>query len=283
MPYLAAITVIWALSFNLIGTFLAGRVDADFAVLTRVVLAGLVFLPFLRWRQVSPPLRIGLIMVGAMQFGVTYLCLYRAFRFLTVPEVLLFTIFTPIYITLIDDAMSRRFNPRALLAALVAVAGAAIVRYDALTGDYLAGFLLLQLANLSFAAGQIGYKHLLRRHPSPLPQHASFGLFFVGALAVALPSWLLFGNPAKLPTTEAQWAVLVFLGLVSTALGYFWWNKGACMVDAGRLGAMNNMHIPVGIAISLVTSHPEGGIGRMLLGGAVIASSLLLAPKKNPA
>ncbi len=39
-----------------------------------------------------------------MQFGGTYLCLYRSFSYLSVPEVLLFTIFTLLYVTLIDDA-----------------------------------------------------------------------------------------------------------------------------------------------------------------------------------
>ncbi|MBY0446643.1 MAG: hypothetical protein K2Q15_15720, partial [Burkholderiales bacterium] len=51
MPYLAFITVVWALSFNLIGVFLAGHVDSDFAVLSRVAIATLVFLPFTRFNR----------------------------------------------------------------------------------------------------------------------------------------------------------------------------------------------------------------------------------------
>lgn len=45
MRYLLFVTVLWAFSFNLIGEYLAGQVDSYFAVLTRVLLAGLVFLP----------------------------------------------------------------------------------------------------------------------------------------------------------------------------------------------------------------------------------------------
>ena len=48
MFYLIAVTVLWAFSFSLIGEFLAGSVDSYFAVLTRIVLATLVFLPFLK-------------------------------------------------------------------------------------------------------------------------------------------------------------------------------------------------------------------------------------------
>ncbi|WP_035053774.1 carboxylate/amino acid/amine transporter [Andreprevotia chitinilytica] len=276
MPYLAFITVVWALSFSLIGNYLAGHVDSDFAVLARVALAGLVFLPLTRLRGIAPQRIVGTMTAGALQFGITYLLLYRSFAFLTVPEVLLFTIFTPIYITLIDDAFNRRFTPSAFAAALLAVVGSLVIRYDNLSAHYLTGFLMLQLANLTFAAGQIGYKYLLRRYPTDLPARASFGWFFAGALLVALPSYLIFGNPAKLPATDVQWAVLAFLGLISSALGFFWWNKGATLVDAGTLGAMNNMHIPVGIALNLLIWNRHADIPRLLIGGAIIATAVWL-------
>ena len=47
MPYLVAVTLLWAVSFSLIGEYLAGQVDSYFAVLTRALLAGLLFLPLL--------------------------------------------------------------------------------------------------------------------------------------------------------------------------------------------------------------------------------------------
>ena len=50
MGLLVFVTVLWAFSFSLIGEFLAGQVDSDFAVLTRVLIASLIFLPFTRWR-----------------------------------------------------------------------------------------------------------------------------------------------------------------------------------------------------------------------------------------
>src|SRR5690606_7303465 len=148
------VTLLWAVSFNLIGAFLAGQVDSYFAVLTRVVLAALVFLPLTRWRGVPPPFIRGVMLVGALQFGVTYICLYLSFNVLTVPEVLLFTVLTPLHVTLIDDALNRRFNGWALLAAALAVFGAALIRYDDVSGDFLLGFFLLQIANFTFATGQ---------------------------------------------------------------------------------------------------------------------------------
>ncbi|MDF3841239.1 carboxylate/amino acid/amine transporter [Pseudomonas citronellolis] len=274
MPYLLFVTVLWAFSFSLIGEYLAGQVDSYFAVLTRVLLAGAVFLPLTRWRGVAPRFIGGVMLVGALQFGITYVCLYQSFRVLTVPEVLLFTVLTPLHVALIDDALNRRFNPWALLAAAVAVLGAAIIRYDGVSGDFIEGFLLLQLANATFAAGQVLYKHLVARYPSDIPQYRRFGYFFVGALLVALPGWMLLGNPAKLPTTEVQWLVLLFMGLLATALGQFWWNKGATLVDGGTLAVMNNLHVPVGLLINLLIWNEHADLARLALGGGVIVASL---------
>ena len=277
MGYLLFVTLIQAFSFSLIGVYLAGHVDSYLAVLIRVVLAGLVFIPLTRWRQVEPRFMRGMLLIGALQFGVTYVCLYLSFRVLTVPEVLLFTILTPLHVTLIEDALNRRFNPWGLLAAIIAVLGAVIIRYDRIDSNFLGGFLLLQLANFTYAAGQVLYKHLVARHPSDLPHYRRFGYFYLGALAVALPAFLLFGNPQHLPEGPQQWGVLLFLGLVSTALGMYWWNKGACLVNGGTLAVMNNLHVPVGLLINLLIWGRNEDLGKLFFGGLVIVFSVWIS------
>ncbi|UTW07196.1 carboxylate/amino acid/amine transporter [Pseudomonas benzenivorans] len=276
MRYLLFVTLLWAFSFSLIGEYLAGQVDSYFAVLTRIVIAGLVFLPLTRWRGVAPGFIRGMLLIGALQFGVTYVCLYLSFSMLSVPEVLLFTVLTPLYVTLIEDALRRRFNPMALLAALVAVAGAALIRYDQVDAGYYTGFALLQVANATFAAGQVLYKHLLARHPSDIPQYRRFGYFYLGALAVALPAFLAFGNAAGLPSSALQWSVLAWLGMVASGLGLYWWNKGASLVDGGTLAVMNNALVPAGLLVNLLLWNRDADLLRLSLGAAVIAASLLL-------
>ena len=277
MGYLLFVTLIQAFSFSLIGEYLAGHVDSYFAVLVRVVLAGLVFIPLTRWRSVEPAFMRGMLVIGALQFGVTYVCLYLSFRVLTVPEVLLFTVLTPLHVTLIEDALNRRFNPWALVAALVAVLGAAVIRYDRISPDFLMGFLLLQLANFTIAAGQVMYKHHEARYPSDLPHYRRFGYFYLGALLVVLPAFLLFGKSNFLPEAPLQWAVLLFLGLVSTALGLYWWNKGACLVNGGTLAVMNNLHVPVGLLLNLLIWNQHEELGRLLLGGLVIVAAVWIS------
>jgi len=275
MPYLVAVTLLWAVSFSLIGEYLAGQVDSYFAVLTRILLAGLIFIPLLRPTRLPSGLMLGVTLVGALQFGLTYICLYLSFEYLSVPEVLLFTIFTPLYVALIDNLLQRRFSLAPLVSTAVAVIGAGVIRYDGISDTFIRGFLLLQLANLAFAAGQVGYAHLIRHYRINGQQlWHSFGFFFIGAFLLVLPAWLLLGNADRLPQSVVHWGVLVWLGLAASGLGFFFWNKGATLVDAGTLGIMNNALIPAGLIVNLLIWNREADVPRLLVGGAVIVLSL---------
>src|SRR5690606_41410322 len=156
MALLWLVTFGWAFSFSLIDVYLAAQVDGYFAVFTRVALALALFLPLLRRRSVPARTGLALAGIGAVQLGIMYLFLYEAFRYLEVAELLLFTVFTPLWITLIDELASRRMHLplQWWLAAGLAVLGAPILRYDPLSVDALTGFLLSHAANQSIAPGQ---------------------------------------------------------------------------------------------------------------------------------
>ncbi|MAM56543.1 MAG: EamA family transporter [Salinicola sp.] len=276
MSYLVGVTALWAFSFSLIGVYLSGQVDSYFAVMIRILLATLIFLPFLRPAALRWSARLGLMAIGGLQLGVMYLFFYHSFLLLTVPEVLLFTIFTPLYITLIDDLLARRFSPRYLAVAVLAVIGAAVIRYDGVTANYWLGFVVVQGANLCFALGQVGYRHLAQRLPTDLAHRHLFGWFYLGALCIALPAFWVLGDAAKLPTTSLQWGVLGWLGIVASGLGYFLWNKGACRVDAGTLAIMNNALIPAGLIVNLLIWNRDADLVRLGVGALILASSLWL-------
>ncbi|MGO2076010.1 MAG: carboxylate/amino acid/amine transporter [Pseudoalteromonas sp.] len=274
MTYLFSVTLLWAFSFSLIGVYLAGQVDAWFSVLIRVALATLVFLPFLKLKHIPKAIIIKLMLIGAVQLGVMYSFYYHSFLYLSVPEVLLFTVMTPLYIALLNDALERRFNPQSLFVALLAIVGAIAIRYEGVDENFIFGLLLVQAANLCFAIGQVAYKRLMSN--SVIPQKAVFGWFFIGALIVASICFTLFGNTNKLPNTLTQWGVLVYLGTVASGLGYFAWNKGATLVNVGGLAVMNNLLIPAGILVNVLIWNRDADLLKLSVGGAIILLALLL-------
>ncbi|MBY7950198.1 carboxylate/amino acid/amine transporter [Vibrio fluvialis] len=274
MIYLSAVTLLWAFSFSLIGVYLAGQVDSWFSVLMRVALASIVFLPFLKFKQVPGKLIGKLMAIGGIQLGLMYCFYYQSFLLLSVPEVLLFTVFTPIYVTLIYDMLKGRFSPWYLITAVIAVAGAAVIKFAGINENFFLGFMVVQGANLCFAIGQVGYKYVMERETVELPQHTVFGYFYLGALVVATVAFLLLGNPGKLPTTSVQWGILIYLGVIASGFGYFAWNKGACMVNAGALAIMNNVLVPAGLVVNILIWNRDVDLARLSLGGLVILLSL---------
>ena len=80
--------------------------------------------------------------------------------------------------------------------------------------------------------------------------------------AVALPACWLFGNAARLPTSASQWWVLAWLGMVASGLGLYWWNNAVVSAE---------------LLINLLLCNRDADLWRLSLGGAVIASSLLLS------
>jgi carboxylate/amino acid/amine transporter len=278
MSYLISVTLLWAFSFSLIGVYLAGQVDAWFSVFMRIGLAMLVFLPFLRLKEVSWHTAASLMAIGAIQLGLMYVFYYQSFLYLSVPEVLLFTVMTPIYITLLNDAFERKFHLNFMLTALLATSGAIAIRFNAIDDNFIIGLVLVQLANLCFATGQVCYKRLMASQQlnQSINQKAIFAWFVIGAFCVASICYVLFGDANKLPTTALQWGVLVYLGIIASGVGYFAWNKGATLVNVGALAIMNNLLIPAGIIVNLVIWNRDADIARLAFGGSLIVLSLLL-------
>ena len=278
MYYLIFVTIVWSFSFSFIAVYLSGQVDTWFAVVMRVLLAFITFIPFLRFKNVSVKQMLLLMGVGACQLGIMYFFYYNSFQYISVPEVLLFTISTPIYVTIIYDLLQgHRLRLNYLLTAIIAVIGAAIIRYDHISRDFIIGFLLIQGANIVFALGQVGYKRIMEFYP--LPQHQAFAWVYFGAIVVATIGWLLFGNADKLPTTQLQWGIIIWLGVVASGLCYFLWNLGATKVDSGTLAIMNNLVIPAGILVNVVIWHQSIDWGRFTVGSAVIVFALILHHK----
>lgn len=275
MPLLIVTTLLWAFSFSLIGVYISGQVDSWFAVFIRVLLAFIVFLPFWRFRGVTFRQALLYMVVGAFQLGIMYLFYYQSFLYLSVPEILLFTIMTPIYVTLIYDLLAgNRLRLGYLLSALLAVSGAAVIRYNQLSPQFWFGLCLVQGSNLCFAIGQVGYKRLME--VCPMPQRNAFSWFYLGALCIATTAWVLVGDLNKLPTTGVQWGILLWLGIGASGLGYFMWNYGATLVDAGTLAIMNNALIPAGLLVNFAIWQHDVDWLRLITGGGIIFASLLV-------
>jgi drug/metabolite transporter (DMT)-like permease len=281
MPLLLLVSLLWAFSFGLIKHLTAGF-DGPFIAAARLGLALLVFLPFIRLRGIAPRTAFALAGIGALQFGLMYLAYNESFRFLKSHEVAVFTLTTPIFVTLLADAFDRTLRGPALGAAVLAVlGGAAIVVRSAPTAGTFTGVVLIQLSNLAFALGQVLYRRFRATRPE-LRDRDVFALVYLGAFALTLPVSLARTDFAALPLTPPNLAILFYLGLIASGLGFFLWNIGATRVPAGPLAVMNNAKIPLAVAVSLLVFGETADLTRLAIGGVVLGFAVWLAERRPP-
>src|ERR1019366_6799628 len=187
----------------------------------RVAFSLIVFAPFLRPARVGAAAGLRLALVGAVQFGAMYILYLRSYAHLHAYEVALFTITTPVFVTLLDALMAGRWRGRFLAAAALSVAGAAVVLWRSV-GDsgVVGGFVLVQLSNLCFAAGQLAWRRERRGLPAGATDASVFALPLAGALALTLAVSLLSTDWRAFAPTPSQWATIVYLGAGASGLGF---------------------------------------------------------------
>jgi drug/metabolite transporter (DMT)-like permease len=272
LAYLLITSFIWAFSFGLIKKYLVG-LDAGFVAATRLGLALLVFAPLLRLRGFNPNSAFKLILIGFFQFGFMYVAYIQSFKYLQSFQVALFTIFTPLWVTLINDLLEKRFHVRFLITAGLVVFGTGIIAFKGFGQQILlTGFMLVQLSNLCFAAGQIAYARIMKGLPDRKDREV-FGLAYLGGFLAAGLFALFTVRWQTLTVTGPQIGILLYLGLLASALGFFLWNLGARQVNAGLLAVMNNLKVPLGLACSLVFFGEQADLLRLLLGGLIIIAA----------
>jgi drug/metabolite transporter (DMT)-like permease len=283
MAYLALASIIWAFSFGLIGHRLQG-LDPNFVAVVRLGLAGLCLLPFLKVSRIPKGSHRQLIACGALQFGLMYVCYIQAFQHLPSHLVALFSITTPLYVVLIHNLRRKKLHLHCVYAALLSVAGAAIIKAQpGSTGSIWVGFALMQVAGISFGFGQVYYRDWKRNHPE-VGDHQVFALPYVGGFAVAAVASLLFSDFSSIRVAPSQILTLLYLGTIASGLGFFLWNKGAALSRPGTLAAFNNAVVPLAMLSSLFifgefAAIDGGSVIRLILGGTCIAVAVLIAEK----
>jgi len=274
MVQLIVVSIIWAFSFGLIKRFLVG-VDSTFVSAARLGLALLVFLPFLRLRGVTLKVALTFAAIGAVQFGVMYLAYIESFRYLRAYEAALFTITTPILVTLFADALDRTLRFRALGAALLAVVGTGFVAVKSTDLNVtLIGLAFVQLSNTAFAVGQVMYRRVRAGHAS-LRDRDVFALLYAGAFAIATAAMIVKGVPLTL--TSPQLLTLLYLGVLASGVGFFLWNVGATRVSSGMLAVMNNAKVPLAVAVSLIFFGEQAHLPSLCTSVALMAAAVWLA------
>ena len=279
MIFLIISTIIWAFSFSIIGNYLSSDIDPWSLSLIRVIISFLIFLPFIDL-NINKKRMVYIIGVGAVQIGFMYSFYLNAFSFISVEKILLFTIFTPIYVTIISDIFQKKIKKFFLFLSILSVIGSLIIRITDVQLLDLKGFILIQGANFSFALGQVLYKRYIKNNSKLDYNLNEFGYFYFGAIIIASLGSLIMIDSLSYPKSTTQWLLVLWLGAIASGLGYYFWNRGSVLVNNGTLAVMNNLVIPLGLFIEIVFFSKLINVTNYIIGALIILSSIYFSLRK---
>ena len=117
-----------------------------------------------------------------------------------------------------------------------------------------------------------------------IKDHEIFALLCLGAVIITTIMTTLTGGWDHLDQLKAtEISALLYLGLLPSGVGFFLWNKGATLSNAGTLAVFNNLKIPLAILCSLIFFGESTDIPRLLLGGGIMIFAVFLAERKSEA
>ncbi|MCQ2754511.1 MAG: EamA family transporter [bacterium] len=269
MFYLIIATICFSVSFGLIKEQLS-VLPSEFVVVCRLLIAFLLFLPCIRKINYKKALLV--VCVGAIQFGVMYLCFIKAFKYLQGNEVALLTTTTPIFVGIISSLLGEKIKPIYVICVLMSVIGGVVILWHSIPLVWIIkGIALMECSNASFALGQVLWKKYINDNDLRL-----MPLAYLGALIITLPILFFNVDIANCVLSKYQMLALLYLGTIPTGVGFWLWNKGAKCVKYTMLAVMNNLKIPVSILVAIFIFKEDINFFYYIIGLIFIISSILI-------
>ncbi|WP_267245494.1 DMT family transporter [Streptomyces sp. PR69] len=276
----ALATVVWS------GSFITSRALHDSvppvqAAFWRWIAAIAVLAPFaLRatWRQRALIRRhLGYVTLAAL-LGVTLYNTLVNQAGLTAPASSMGMIMaaSPVLMAVYERLGGVRLGLRRTAGLAVACLGVLLLSGGgALPDGFAAGELWMFAAAVSFAS----YSALLRRRPPQLGGLPFlFASFVLGALLLAPAHVLSVAVQGGFEPTAATVGPLVYVGVFSSALAYFAWNKAVALIGPARAGVVYHLQPVCVAALSFVLLGERTGPAQLLcmaliLGGVALAAA----------
>ncbi|MFJ9826075.1 DMT family transporter [Streptomyces sp. NPDC101160] len=183
---------------------------------------------------------------------------------------------SPVLMAVYERLGGARLGARRVTGMLVACAGVLLlVGRGALPTRFGTGDLWMFAAALAFAS----YSALLKRRPAELGGVVFLFTTFVLGAAMLLPAYAVsLATQGGFEPTAGTVGPLVYVGVLSSAVAFFSWNRAVALIGAARAGAVYYLQ-PVCVALLsyLLLGEELGILGgacmALILGGVALASA----------
>ncbi len=276
------------------GMYVVSKVVLDvippFALITLRLVLGAACLAAIVWLRGGfhagrrQALQVGL--VGLIGYGVSLGLQFVGTRLSTAANASLVTSASPAFILLFGVWILREpVTGRRLLALALATAGVVAVidpRLARLGGQAFWGNLALLGAALTWGL----YSVLVKQVSVRLNTLEVSLIAFLGGLPMTVPlAWVEVGRQGVGRITPGVIAGVLYLGLISTALAMYLWNKSLALLDAGLVSLLFFAQpvVGAGLGAALLGERLTVGfwLGAVLIGSGLAVAAWVQAPRRG--
>jgi drug/metabolite transporter (DMT)-like permease len=217
--------------------------------------------------------------VGLLGYGVSLGFQFIGTRLSTASNGALVTSATPAFVLLFAAwILGERITTARLAALLVATLGVVVV-IDPRTAQFSSNMFLGNISLVAAALTWALYSVLVRKVTFQLAVLPATMVFFWGGLFVSVPAsaWEL----AAAPIGTITWGVIlgvIYLGVISTALAMFLWNKAFATIEAGAASLTFFAQPVVGASLGWLFLGDQITPG-FIVGGLLIGLGIWLAAR----
>ena len=280
---LSAAAAIWG-GLYVISALILGRIPPwvllELRVLLSIAVLGAVALARRNWR-VLPADVPALAMVGLVGYTVSIGLQFMGTARSGAALGSLITAAAPAFIAIFAwQLLGERLRPEKVTAIVVAFVGVCLVIGTggsvSIGNDVRPGNLLLFGAAVTWALYTVLSRRLTQRYSAltVTTWAGAFGAVFTAPIA----AWQWHSSGFMLPTQPLVWAGVLYVGVVSTALAFYLWNKGFEYIDAATGSLYLFLQPLVGSVLGAMLLGEPLGWG-FLAGAALIAGSMYLAAR----
>lgn len=247
------VTFCWGLSFPL-ARMLVAEVDPLWVTTFRFLIGGsalLILSTFRRSRKINLKRSWKLILfLAVFEFFLTYFLYLTSLTYLPAAKVAAMTLSTPVVILILDSALKGKFPALKIAVPFALAIVGTLILYDpssrTISGGQLIGFAAILLSNLSFAVASVVMR---RRSGSSAIRITGVAQLAAGAMAL-VTSFAWRGLPGSLSAT--LWLVLLYLSVVATGIGFWFWNRSVNKLGALYPGLVSNLKAPIAAVLSVI-------------------------------
>jgi drug/metabolite transporter (DMT)-like permease len=253
----AICVLVWGTTWHAI-TYQIGDFPAELGVAVRFALAGATALALCRWRGVplacSAADHAALALQGVFLYGVAYVCVYHAERFVPSGLVAVGYSAAPLLSGVAAAVLfGTAIGPRFVAGGVLGLCGVALMFWPEIAGSRggdraAAGAALTVLSVLLSAVGSLTASRNRRRGVALLPA-MGFGMLY-GALAAAAVA-LAFGRTLSWPTAPSWWIALAYLAFAGSVLTFACFLTLQDRVGPGPAGTVGVMTPLLALVVSL--------------------------------